>query len=379
MSFQTDTIHTGAGPDKAYGAVMMPIYQSSTFVFEDIGKHRGFDYTRSGNPTRAALEEVLRTLEGCSFAVATTTGMAAITSTLALFRSGDSIICTDDCYGGTSRLMKTVEEQFGITVHFVNLQRPENMLPLIDERTKAVWIETPSNPLLNLIDIAAVSAIAKEHRLLTIVDNTFLSPYGQRPFEHGADIVVHSTTKYLNGHSDVVGGAILSNESVLDERIKFMVNALGTCAQPFDCWLVLRGIKTLVVRMREHEKNAMAVARFLERHPRVRRVFYPGLEAHPQHGLACRQQRSFGGMVSFELDGSLEEVYRVLKGTKLFALAESLGGVESLIEHPAGMSHASMDKEHRDAAGITDMVIRLSVGIEDADDLIADLNEALQA
>lgn len=377
MSFQTDTIHAGVAPDKAYGAIMTPIYQSSTFVFEDIGKHRGFDYTRSGNPTRKALEDSLCALEGCTSAVAVTTGMAAITTTLNLFRSGDEIICTDDCYGGTSRLMKTVEEHFGIKVHFVNLQDASNLLPLVNENTRAMWVETPSNPLLNLVDISAVSALAKERGLLTIVDNTFLSPYGQKPFELGADVVVHSTTKYLNGHSDVVGGAVLSNSEDLDSRLKFLVNALGTCAQPFDCWLVLRGIKTLVVRMREHERNALAVAEFLDRHPKVKRVFYPGLPAHPQHELAKKQQSSFGGMVSFELDGPLEELYRVLKATKLFALAESLGGVESLIEHPATMSHASMDSEHRLAAGITDSIIRLSVGIEDRDDLIADLQSAL--
>jgi len=377
MSFQTDTIHAGVGPDKAYGAIMTPIYQSSTFVFEDIGKHRGFDYTRSGNPTRKALEDNLCALEGCSSAVAVTTGMAAITSTLNLFRSGDEIICTDDCYGGTSRLMKTVEEHFGIKVHFVNLQDANNLLPFVNANTKAVWVETPSNPLLNLVDIPAVSALAIERGLLTIVDNTFLSPYGQKPFELGADIVVHSTTKYLNGHSDVVGGAVLSNSEDLDARLKFLVNCLGTCAQPFDCWLVLRGIKTLVVRMREHERNALAVAEFLDNHPKVKRVFYPGLPTHPQHELAKKQQRSFGGMVSFELDGPIEELYRVLKATKLFSLAESLGGVESLIEHPATMSHASMDSEHRLAAGITDSIIRLSVGIEDRDDLIADLKSAI--
>ncbi|NTU98271.1 MAG: PLP-dependent transferase [Chlorobiaceae bacterium] len=377
MSFQTDTIHAGVAPDKAYGAIMTPIYQSSTFVFEDIGKHKGFDYTRSGNPTRKALEDSLCALEECSSAVAVTTGMAAITTVLNIFRTGDEIICTDDCYGGTSRLMKTVEEHFGIRVHFVNLQTAENLLPYVNERTRAVWVETPSNPLLNLVDIARVASLSRENSLLTIVDNTFLSPYGQKPFELGADIVVHSTTKYLNGHSDVVGGAVLSNSEELDQKLKFLVNALGTCAQPFDCWLVLRGIKTLVLRMREHERNAQAVADFLYNHPKVKQVFYPGLPSHPQHELARKQQKSFGGMVSFELDGSIEDVNRVLTGTKLFSLAESLGGVESLIEHPATMSHASMDREHREAAGITENVIRLSVGIEDSDDLLEDLGLAL--
>lgn len=377
MSFQTDTIHAGVAPDKAYGAIMTPIYQSSTFVFEDVGKHRGFDYTRSGNPTRKALEDNLAVLEGCSSAVAVTTGMAAVATVMHLFGSGDEIICTDDCYGGTARLLSTIQEHFDIRIHFISLRDPEAIVEYINEKTKAIWIETPSNPLLNLIDIAAVTAIAKERGLLSIVDNTFLSPFLQQPFRLGADIVVHSTTKYLNGHSDVVGGAILSNEPGLDQKIKYLVNALGTCAQPFDCWLVLRGIKTLVPRMREHERNARIVAEFLNTHPKVRRVFYPGLESHPQHELALRQQRGFGGMVSFELDGGIAEVEQVLRSTRLFALAESLGGVESLIEHPATMSHASMDSEHRKAAGITDSVIRLSVGIEDPDDLVADLRQAL--
>ncbi|NTV26695.1 MAG: PLP-dependent transferase [Chlorobiaceae bacterium] len=377
MSFQTDTIHAGVSPDKAYGAIMTPIYQSSTFVFEDIGKHRGFDYTRSGNPTRAALEECVAALEGCSCAVAVTTGMAAITTVLHLFRTGDEIICTDDCYGGTARLLKTIQEQFGLKIHFVSLRETGEIESYITPNTRAIWIETPSNPLLNLIDIAGVTAIAKKHGLLSIVDNTFLSPYNQQPFRLGADIVVHSTTKYLNGHSDVVGGAVLSNSPELDARIRFLVNSLGTCAQPFDCWLVLRGIKTLVPRMKEHERNARAVAEYLDRHPKVKRVFYPGLASHPQHELAKRQQRGFGGMVSFEVDGAIEQVNSILRGTKLFALAESLGGVESLIEHPATMSHASMGAEHRAAVGITDGVIRLSIGIEDPDDLIADLSQAL--
>lgn len=377
MSFQTDTIHAGVAPDKAYGAIMTPIYQSSTFVFEDIGKTRGFDYTRSGNPTRKALEESLAALEGCSCAVAVTTGMAAIATVMHLFQSGDEIICTEDCYGGTARLLSTFAEQFNVRVHFINLRNIEEIGGYVNEKTRAIWIETPSNPLLNLVDIAAVTSIAKEHGLLSIVDNTFLSPYFQQPFTLGADIVVHSTTKYLNGHSDVVGGAILSNSAELDQRVKFLVNALGTCAQPFDCWLVLRGIKTLVPRMKEHERNARIVAEFLDGHPKVKRVFYPGLESHPQHELARRQQRGFGGMVSFELEGGQAEVEQLLRGTRIFALAESLGGVESLIEHPATMSHASMCREHRLGVGITDSVIRLSVGIEDPDDLVADLRQAL--
>jgi cystathionine gamma-synthase len=379
MSFQTDTIRGGVNADKAYGAIMTPIYQTSTFVFEDIGKTRGFDYTRSGNPTRQALEDNLKTLEGGSFAAAVSTGMAAITTVLHLFNAGDQIICTSDCYGGTARLLKTVEQHFGLRVLFVDMSNPENILNAITPATKAVWIETPSNPLLNLIDVKAVCSLAKSRGLVSIVDNTFLSPYNQQPLKLGADVVVHSTTKYLNGHSDVVGGAIISNRADLDEKIKFLVNALGTSASPFDCWLVLRGIKTLVVRMREHEKNAFAVAEFLESHSLVKQVFYPGLKTNPHHELAKRQQTGFGGMVSFELDGAIEDVNVFLKATKLFLLAESLGGVESLVEHPATMSHASMGAEHRAAVGITDTVIRLSVGIEDAQDLLADLSQALAA
>jgi len=379
VGLQTDTIHAGVSPDKAYGAIMTPIYQSSTFVFEDIGKHRGFDYTRSGNPTRRALEENLAALEGCSSAVAVTTGMAAVATVMHLFRTGDEIICTDDCYGGTARLMKTMGEQFGITVRFMNLRDHQALEATMNSRTKAIWIETPSNPLLNLLDIEALAEIAHRHDALAIVDNTFLSPMFQQPFSLGADIVIHSTTKYLNGHSDVVGGAILSNTSELDERIGALVNTLGTCAQPFDTWLVLRGIKTLVPRMRLHEQNAMQVARFLAEHSAVERVFYPGLESHPQHDLARRQQKGFGGMVSFELKGGIEEVNKVLRSTKIFALAESLGGVESLIEHPATMSHSSMGAEHRALAGIGDGVIRLSIGIEDSEDLVADLKQALDS
>jgi cystathionine gamma-synthase len=352
---------------------MTPIYQSSTFVFEDIGKTRGFDYTRSGNPTRKALEDSLAALEGCSCAVAVTTGMAAIATVMHLFQSGDEIICTDDCYGGTARLLSTFAEHFNIRVHFINLRNIGGIGEYVNEKTRAIWIETPSNPLLNLVDIAAVTAFAKERGLMSIVDNTFLSPYLQQPFKLGADIVVHSTTKYLNGHSDVVGGAILSNHPDLDEKLKFLVNALGTCAQPFDCWLVLRGIKTLVPRMKEHERNARIVAEFLDGHPKVNRVFYPGLESHPQHELARRQQRGFGGMVSFELAGGQAEVERVLRGTRIFALAESLGGVESLIEHPASMSHASMDPAALEASGIRPSNIRVSAGIEDTDDLLEDL------
>lgn len=376
---QTTCIHAGVQPDPAYGAVMTPIYQSSTFVFHDIGTTKGFDYTRSGNPTRKALEDCLAALEGGTTALALTTGMAAITAVLHLFSTGDEIICTDDCYGGTARLLTTLQQQFGVKVKFVDLKQAENLRTAISPQTKAVWIETPSNPLLSIIDLEVICGIATEHQLISIVDNTFLSPYNQQPFKLGADIIVHSTTKYLNGHSDVVGGAVISKSKELGERLKFIVNALGLCAQPFDCWLVLRGIKTLPLRMKEHERNALKVASFLQTHPLVERVYYPGLASHPQHALAKKQQRGFGGMVSFELNGNQEDLNTFLLATKLFALAESLGGVESLIEHPATMSHASMEKEHRLAVGISDKVIRLSVGLEDGDDLVHDLSAAFEA
>jgi cystathionine gamma-synthase len=378
MRLQTRAIHTGVDKDSAFNSVITPIYQTSTFRFEEIGKTKGFDYSRTSNPTRKALEENLASLEGGLSAVAVATGMAAITTALHLFKSGDHIICTHDCYGGTERILRTYQQQFGLQITYVNLGRLPDLVDAIQPNTKAVWIETPSNPLLNIVDIRAVSEVAQEHGALSIVDNTFLSPYNQRPFELGADIIVHSTTKYLNGHSDVVGGAVVVNRPALVERIHFLANALGQGASPFDCWLVLRGIKTLAPRMREHERNARAVAEFLDRHPHAGRVYYPGLKSHPQHELAVRQQYGFGGMVSFEVSGGLTEVNHVLRSTRIFALAESLGGVESLIEHPATMSHASMRPELREKAGINERVIRLSVGIEHIDDLLEDLDQALQ-
>ncbi len=378
MRFQTKTIHAGVDKDSAFNSVITPLYQTSTFRFEEIGVTKGYDYTRTSNPTRRALEENLSALEGGFGASAVATGMAAITTTLHLFKSGDHIICTHDCYGGTERLLRTYRDLFGIQISFVDMSDLSTVETAITSHTRALWIETPSNPLLNILDIEALSSIAHRHGALSIVDNTFLSPYFQRPFELGADLIVHSTTKYLNGHSDVVGGAVISRTRELAERIQWLTNCLGQGASPFDCWLVLRGIKTLAPRMKEHERNAHAVAEYLARHPHVARVFYPGLSSHPQHELARRQQRGFGGMVSFEVRGSLRDVYHILRSTRVFALAESLGGVESLIEHPASMSHASMDPEARERAGINERVIRLSVGTEDVNDLIEDLERALR-
>ncbi len=377
MRLQTKAIHCGVDKDSAYNSVITPIYQTSTFRFEEIGKTKGYDYTRTSNPTRKALEENIAVLEGGVAAVATATGMSAITTVLHLFKSGDHIICTNDCYGGTERLLRTYKELFGFDVTYVDMGCLDLVQAAIQPNTKAFWIETPSNPLLNIVDIRALSTLAHAHSTLSIVDNTFLSPVNQRPFELGADVIVHSTTKYLNGHSDVVGGAVVSNTRELADRIQWLCNALGQGAAPFDCWLVLRGIKTLTARLKEHEHNAGLVAEFLEQHPNVEKVFYPGLAGHPQHELAKKQQYGFGGMVSFEVKGGIEEVNHILRSVKVFALAESLGGIESLIDHPVTMTHASMRPDLRDAAGINERIIRLSVGIEDVRDLIEDLEQAL--
>lgn len=377
MRLQSKTIHTGVDKDTAYNSIMTPIYQTSTFRFADIGVTKGYDYTRTSNPTRKALEENIASLEGGTGAVATATGMSATTVVLHLFHSGDHIICTHDCYGGTDRILRLYQELFGLQITYVNLQDPGNLRKALRPHTKAVWIETPSNPLLNILDIRELSAIAHEHGALAVVDNTFMSPVNQRPFELGADIIVHSTTKYLNGHSDVVGGAVVARESSIAERLQYLCNALGQGASPFDCWLVLRGIKTLVPRMKLHEENARKVAHFLSAHPAVKRVYYPGLPEHPNHEIAQRQQYGFGGMVSFDLNGNLADVHRVLRSVRLFALAESLGGVESLIDHPVSMTHASMDPVLRQEAGIGENLIRLSVGIEDIEDILEDLGNAL--
>jgi cystathionine gamma-synthase len=378
MHLQTLAVHSGVDKDTAYNSVITPIYQTSTFRFEDIGKTKGYDYTRTANPTRKALEENIAALEGGTAAKATATGMAAVMTALHFLKSGDHIVCTNDCYGGTERLLRTYTELFNFQVTYVNMTDLDAVRSAIRPNTKGVWIETPSNPLLSIIDIKALTEIAHSTNALSFVDNTFLSPYYQRPFELGADVIIHSTTKYLNGHSDVVGGAIVVNKPELVDRVQTLVNALGVGASPFDCWLVLRGIKTLIPRMKMHEENAGAVAKFLSQHKNVKKVFYPGLPSHPGHELAKRQQRGFGGMVSFEIKGELKEANSVIRSTKIFALAESLGGIESLICHPQTMTHASMFPELREKAGINERIIRLSVGIEDVNDLIEDLDQALE-
>jgi cystathionine gamma-synthase len=374
MRQETRTILATTHTDSEYGSIGTPLYQTSNFRFREPGVSTGYDYTRSGNPTRHTLEEVLADLEGGARAVAVSTGMAAISTVLSHFDQGAHVICTHDCYGGTARLLKLFEAQKKIEVSFVDLGNLAAVRAEIKPNTACLWIETPSNPLLQVVDVAALAKLAKVYGLLVCVDNTFLSPFFFRPFESGADVVVHSTTKWLNGHSDVVGGAIVSRTAELGERFQFLANALGTTTGSFDSWLVLRGIKTLAVRMKQHEGNAIAIAKFLLVHPLVSEVYYPGLESHPTHELAKAQFSGFGGVISFRVIGNVKDVLRT---TEIFSLAESLGGVESLIEHPATMSHASMGPELRERAGISDDLIRISVGIEHVDDLIADLANAL--
>jgi O-succinylhomoserine (thiol)-lyase len=379
MHFETRSVHTGVNQDTAFNSCTTPIYPTSTFAWDDLNSNRGYDYTRSGNPTRRALEENLASLEGGIDCRATCTGMAAVLTAMHLFSPGDHIIAGHDIYGGTYRLFADVLTSQGYRFSFVNMGDPENVRRAVTPETKGVWIETPSNPLLNIVDIAAITEIAREAGCISIADNTFLSPYLQRPFEFGVDVVIHSTTKYLNGHSDVVGGCVITRHQEHAERISYIVNALGLGCSPFDAWLVLRGVKTLGPRMEAHQRGAMALARMLDEHPRVERVYYPGLESHPQHALAGRQQDGFGAMLSFDVAGARPEAETVFAHLKLFQLAESLGGVESLIEYPETMSHASMSEQARREAGITEKTIRVSVGIEHPDDLVADMRTALEA
>ena len=377
----TQCVHGGVQPDPSYGAVMPPLYLSSTFAFKDICTNAGYDYTRSGNPTRAALEEAIALLEGGHGATCTSTGMSAILVALNLLPHGSHLISTVDCYGGTFRLLEHAKRFFGLEVTYLDLADLAAVQAAFQPNTRMVWIETPSNPLLRLTDIAAVAALAHaQPDCLVAVDNTFLSPFLQRPFDLGADLVIHSTTKYLNGHSDVVGGAVVAapGRLALTQQIQSVNNLLGTSQAPHDCFLVLRGLKTLPLRMRQHEANAQVLAEFLAAHPAVGKVHYPGLTTHPQHALAKRQQKGFGAMLSFELkEGGNARLNHVLRGLRWFTLAESLGGVESLVAHPASMTHASMTPEARKRAGISDDLIRLSVGLEDVQDLREDLERAL--
>lgn len=376
MRFETLAIHAGQGPDPTYGAVMQPVYQVSTFAFKGVGAPGPFDYSRSGNPTRKALEDCLAALEGGTHGFAFGTGMAAEATVLSLLASGDHAVVHNDLYGGTYRLFMSAARN-GISVDFVNLRDLDALRAAIRPETRMIWTETPTNPLMNLLDLTAIADIAREKGIPTVCDNTFLSPYFQRPLEHGIDIVVHSTTKYINGHSDVVGGGVVVARDDLAEKLLYSQIAMGTCQSPHDCFLVLRGLKTLPIRMDAHNRNALELARWLERHPKVGRVFHPGLDSHPQRELASRQMRGFGGTFSFRVNGGVDAAVRFLSAVRLFVLAESLGGVESLIEHPCTMSHASMPETARAETGITDDLIRISVGLEHPDDLIADLEQAL--
>jgi cystathionine gamma-lyase/cystathionine beta-lyase len=376
MRFETMAIHAGDRPDAATGAISVPIYQTSTFLFEDVSKPKAWFYSRAGNPTRKVLEDTIARLEGGKAGFAFATGMAAETTVMHLLKASDHIICGEDVYGGTYSLFKDVMPAFGLEFSFVGMDDPKRIEEAIKPNTRMLWMETPSNPVLNIVDIEMVTDIARKHKLLTVMDNTFATPYFQRPIEYGVDVVVHSTTKYLNGHADVVGGAVVTTTDELSERMQFLLNALGTCAAPFDCWLVLRGIETLPVRMKQHQENAFVVANYLKGHPAVKKVLYPGLESHKGHEIAKKQMKGFGGVVSFEL-GSTGRVNSLLKRLKVFSLAGSLGDVVSLAEHPATLSHVWMPEEYRQRVGITDQLVRLSVGLENIDDLIEDLELAL--
>ncbi|EJN59049.1 cystathionine gamma-synthase [Halogranum rubrum] len=376
---ETRAIHAGQEPDEETGALMTPIHANSTYKQDAPGEHRGYEYSRTGNPTRTDLENNLAALEGGEFGRCFSSGMGAINTVLNLLEAGDHVVAGDDVYGGTHRIFTQVYEKYDLEFDFVDTTDHDAVEGAMRESTELVWVETPTNPLMNVNDIDALAAIAHEYDALCAVDNTFATPYLQRPLEHGADIVSHSLTKYLGGHSDVVGGALVVDDEELDEDIGFYQNSVGATPGPFDCFLVLRGTKTLPVRMDRHCDNARALAEWLNDHEAVEKVFYPGLEDHPQHELAAEQMDDFGGMLSFELDGTLEEASTVVEETEVFTLAESLGGVESLIEQPAAMTHAAIPREERIAAGLTDGLVRVSVGIEHIDDMKADLQQAFDA
>lgn len=378
MKLGTKFIHAGVEPDPTTGAIMTPIYQTSTYVQSAPAQHKGYEYARSQNPTRTVLEAAFAAIENGRFGLAFSSGVAATDAVIKLLQPGDEVICGNDMYGGTYRLFTKIFEKFGIKFHYVNMQDAGTLRQYVNSHTKLIWVETPTNPLMNIVDIAAVAAIAKEAKALLCVDNTFATPYLQNPLDLGADIVMHSVTKYLGGHSDVIQGGLMMNDQGLRDQLYFIQKSCGAVPGPQECFLVLRGIKTLHVRMQRHCENGERIAHHLRSHPKVGKVYWCGFEDHPNYGIAKKQMRGFGGMMSFTLkDDSVETAKKVLSSTKLFALAESLGGVESLINHPASMTHASIPREERIKNGLTDSLIRLSVGIEDVEDLIADLNQAI--
>ncbi|TXD38655.1 cystathionine gamma-synthase [Lujinxingia vulgaris] len=377
MGFDTRAIHAGQEPDPSNGAIMTPIFQTSTYVQSSPGHHQGFEYTRTHNPTRNALEDCLASLEKGKHGVAFASGCAATSTIMHMLKAGDHVVSGDDVYGGTYRLFTKVFRPMGIGFSFVDMTDLEAFKAALTPATRLVWLESPTNPMLKICDIKAICEIAHEQGVPVVVDNTFMSPYFQNPLLLGADLVVHSTTKFINGHSDVVGGVVITNDDEAAEKLRFLQNSIGAVPGPFDSWLVLRGVKTLAVRMRQHAANAQVIAEYLEKHEAVEKVIYPGLESHPQHEIAKKQMSGFGGMITFILKDGLEPARKMLERVKVFALAESLGGVESLIEHPAIMTHASVPVEVRAELGISDGLVRLSVGIEDVQDLLADLEQAL--
>lgn len=378
MKFATKAIHAGVHPDEATGAIMTPIYQTSTYVQEGVGNHKGYEYSRTLNPTRHTLEKNIAAIENGKYGACFGSGLAAIDCVIKMLNPGDEVISTNDLYGGTYRLFKTIFEKYGIKFHFVEMDISSKVETFVNKKTKLIWVETPTNPMMNIIDIEAMSSIAKKANAMLCVDNTFATPYLQNPLDLGADIVMHSATKYLGGHSDVVMGALVTSNDQIAKEMYRIQNSTGAVTAPMDSFLVLRGIKTLHLRVQRHCENGEKVARFLAKHPKIDKVYWPGFESHPNHEVAKKQMRGFGGMISFSLKGNkLEDAHELIKKVKIFALAESLGGVESLIGHPVTMTHASIPKEEREKIGIVDSLIRLSVGIEDSDDLIADLEQAL--
>jgi cystathionine beta-lyase/cystathionine gamma-synthase len=377
MKFATKAVRAAITPDPTTGSIVPPIYQTATFTLEEIGKDKGFDYTRASNPTRAVLEENLAALDNGRYGVSFASGMSAVDAVLRLCSAGDHIICSDDVYGGVSRLFNRILSRYQLTFTYVDSSNPEDVAQAIQPNTRLIWVETPTNPLLKVTDLEAVTAVAKANDILLGVDSTFATPALLRPLEWGVDIVLHSTTKYLSGHNQIIGGIVITNRQEIYEQLKFFQKSIGAVSSPFDCWLTLLGVKTLSLRMERHSENGMKVAHYLESHPKVAKVIYPGLPSHPQHEIAKRQMDDFSGMISFELKGDIRSGIRLMNNVQLCSLAESLGAVETMITHPASMTHAEVPQEDRLARGLTDALVRLSVGIEDSDDIIADLEQAL--
>ena len=377
MKFDTKVVQSGMTPDPTTGAIVPPIYQTATYVLEEVGKDKGFDYTRSSNPTRQVMEEILADLDGGKFGVAFASGMSAVDSCMKLLKAGDHVICSDDVYGGVSRHFNQILVNYDLHFTYVDSSDPANIENAIQANTKLIWVETPTNPLLKITDLEAVGKIAKKHNILFGVDSTFATPVFLRPLEFGADLVMHSTTKYLSGHNQLIGGVVITNREDLFDSLKFVQKTIGAVPGPFDCWLTILGIKTLDLRMKKHDSNAQTVAEFLEAHPKVSSVTYPGLSAHPSHEIAKKQMSGFSGMISFELNGGIPAGKTVMNSVKLAKLAESLGAVETMITHPATMTHSDVPKEEREARGLTDGLVRISVGIENPDDIISDLKQAL--